>query len=344
MQVSEYSDLYFFSDKNIVVLDGFWQYPAKTECAAYESVLRHSNVDDNSIYIAYPWATLIDGVRNNKKDVSNLLIELHYLKKFLIKLKLLGCKKNIVTVCQHILMLEFIKFFEYVGINIVFWSHKINGLNDYFGIQIEPFPLYPAQTDQLIDDLKNISINDYKNILQKNNIKHLVNFVGAYNEKIYLSNVRQCIFNDKNNRGFFVIERKQWHFERLVYSEQILGEKSNYDDIILEQKHKEEYLLAIKHSHFTFCPSGTGPNSIRIYESLCLGSIPVILTNSLFLPGDLELWNKACVIVDDSEKGYQEAKDVILSMQDSEILSKKCYGLELLRVVEPSGYAKLIFG
>lgn len=343
MQVNEYSDLYFFSDKNIVVLDNHWQYPAKTEHAAYESVLCSANIDDDSVYVAYPWATFIDGIRNNKQDISSLLLELYYLKIFLFKLKL-DCKKKFITVCQHILMLEFIRFFEYVGITTVFWSHKINGLDNSCGISIKPFPLYPAQTDQLIYDLQNISIDTYKDILRKNHIKYLANFVGAYNEKIYLSNVRQCIFNDKNNKKFFIVKRKQWHFERVVYSKQILGVKSNYSDIILEQNHREEYLLAIKHSHFTFCPSGTGPNSIRIYESLCLGSIPVVLTNSLSLPGDLELWNKACVIVDDSEKGYQEAKDVILSMQDSEILSKKCYGLELLRVVEPSGYAKLIFG
>jgi hypothetical protein len=48
---------------------------------------------------------------------------------------------------------------------------------------------------------------------------------------------------------------------------------------------------------FALCPSGSGPNSIRLWEALGYGAIPVILANHLWLPGDAELWQQAALSV-----------------------------------------------
>ena len=50
------------------------------------------------------------------------------------------------------------------------------------------------------------------------------------------------------------------------------------------------------------CPSGSGPNSIRFWESLAVGSIPVLLSDSLELPKH-KLWDD--VIIRIKEKNFK---------------------------------------
>jgi len=47
-------------------------------------------------------------------------------------------------------------------------------------------------------------------------------------------------------------------------------------------------------SRYSLCPSGSGPNSIRFWESLAVGSIPVLLADTLDLPKCFE-WYKAII-------------------------------------------------
>lgn len=335
------SKLYFFRKKNIVVLDGFWQFPAKTEQAAYESVMNSNQYQKDVLYVAFPWATLIDGLRNGKQGIEYLAIELNFLTNFIRKHKF----QKVITVCQHILFKDFAIFFERVGVTTVYWSHKLIAENKIFNLEIKSFPLYPAQTSNLIPQLLDYSLNEYMEILNKRKTKYISNFIGAYNAKIYLSDVRQKIFDDANKeKGYLVIERKEWHFERIVYEKQIRGVSEQVSQLLIEESRKDEYINAIVNSDFTLCPTGSGPNSIRIYECLCLGSIPVIITDQLELSGSQSLWQKACIIVNDSSEGYLHAKKIIKSMSHTQKIEKKLAGLELLREVAPQNYCNLVMG
>ena len=53
-------------------------------------------------------------------------------------------------------------------------------------------------------------------------------------------------------------------------------------------------------SKYTLCPSGSGPNSIRFWEALGAGSIPVLLADTLELPKN-ELWNSAIIKIKESD-------------------------------------------
>jgi hypothetical protein len=57
----------------------------------------------------------------------------------------------------------------------------------------------------------------------------------------------------------------------------------------------------VQRSVFALCPSGSGPNSIRLWEALGYGAIPVILADRLWLPGDAELWQQAALFVPETE-------------------------------------------
>ena len=54
------------------------------------------------------------------------------------------------------------------------------------------------------------------------------------------------------------------------------------------------YNNILLNSRFSLCPSGTGPNSIRFWESLACGSIPILLSDTLELPYH-ELWDNAII-------------------------------------------------
>ena len=49
-------------------------------------------------------------------------------------------------------------------------------------------------------------------------------------------------------------------------------------------------------------PSGSGPNSIRLWEALGYGATPVILADHLWLPGNAELWQQAALFVPEAEE------------------------------------------
>ncbi len=69
--------------------------------------------------------------------------------------------------------------------------------------------------------------------------------------------------------------------------------------------HKNEFETFVNlaaHSIFCLCPRGYGLNSFRLYEAMQLQSIPVIVTDNLYLPWEDELdWTQFAVLIDDSQ-------------------------------------------
>lgn len=301
-----------------------WQTPAATEKAAYESIAASPRPLPFE-YIAFPWATIIDGLRCDAAIAAPLLMAL----KRACTIPARSGRR--VTVAQHIYALQFVELFKTCGITDVFWSHVTHQQHEIEGIRLHPFPLFPAQTPEI------------PHVDPERPRRYLANFIGAYDPAFYLTNVREVIFNDTNEAGdLIIIKRDAWHFQRAVYEEQIKGLPANDQQLRMEQRKAEEYLRAIKDSWFTFCPSGSGPNTIRIFESLCLGSIPVILTRDLRLPGPQELWKKAAVIEDDSSAGYSRALETARAMDSHAKRQMLKSGAELLETVCPRAFCRLI--
>lgn len=326
-------------DNGYIALDRDWQYPAKTEWAAFESVKNSHMSKDDTVYIAFPWATLFDGLKTGLNKTRDLVVSLNNIGKMVKILKY----RNVFTVCQHIYMKKFIQYLKMIGITDVFWSHKVIGEDNLENINIHPFVLYPAQTEDVYRSFMYSNHHQRRDKILKKKFNYVLNFIGAYNPKIYLSNVRGIIFKDKEVKDFLIIERNDWHFNRAVYSSQMQGKKLDVDKALQEYMFRDEYINAIDKSEFTLCPTGSGPNSIRIYESLCLGSIPVILTKSLHLPGEMKLWENACIIVDDSQIGYLKAKHMIRSMKQEEKQFKRLSSIPLLQFIGNFNYANIIY-
>ena len=261
----------------------FWQYPVITEKTFYDQ----NRLDDK--YLGIPWATIID-----KKNS----LEIEGFKKI----------KGTYTCCQHIRFRTLIPLMKNLGVEKIYSPHKIVGEDTIDGIKILPCPLYAkvVETNKI-------------NTLQKR--PFLYSFKGAYQQG-YMSDIRKRIFSMKHPENTYIQDIGSWHFNQIVYSTK--QDKSQEYNIDRKYRQREkEYVDLITRSRYTLCPSGTGPSSIRFWESLGSGSIPILLSDNLDLPKH-KLWEKTIVRI--SEKDVEKISSIIseISSEEEENMRKNC--------------------
>ena len=61
-----------------------------------------------------------------------------------------------------------------------------------------------------------------------------------------------------------------------------------------------EFRQLLARSRFSLCPRGTGPSSIRFWESLQAGAIPIIIADAMRLPPNFD-WSKCVIRVPENE-------------------------------------------
>lgn len=267
----------YYKNGSVAIFDEGWQYPAITEKhASYR--MRDEGFEPGFQYIGFPWATLID--HNNRAQKEDVAAWLTNLEAFLGDVSV-----RRVTVAQHISTYKSIPFFKKLGITDIFWTHATTTNYTIDGIRIHPFPLFPVQIpsipiEKLLRELK----------LPR---EHLYSFIGAYDQRYYISDIRKIIFESFQHPLANIIKRNEWHYDKLVYQKQI-GKKELSDDIKrVYDDNSVEYKKILGESTFSLCPSGSGPNSIRLWESLGALSIPVVFSDNLRLPGNQATWERA---------------------------------------------------
>lgn len=253
----------------------FWQYPAITEKTFYEQNKGNFN------YYGFPWATLID----KRINIQSILPSLHIL---------VNPRQNYYTCCQHIHFRQLIPIFKILNINCVYTPHKIKGEDKINEVFILPCPLYAVNLE---DPARNAELLNTDFMKRERSL--LYSFHGAYNPKVYLSDVRDRLFNTEHPKDSSVKNIGGWFFESVVYSKK---QNKNGDINKTEDTDKQtsEYNKLLLDSRYSLCPSGSGPNSIRFWESLGCGAIPVLLSDSLELPAH-ELWKDAVLRVQEKD-------------------------------------------
>jgi len=255
-----------------------WQTPVITEKLANEQL---SNRIDS--YLGVPWATLIDwythGNGVNKKSAEQ---ELQRLGRLPFKPR--------VTVCQHYKFRTILPLLKKIGCRDIFTPHATD--MDIEGVRTHAFPLFaPVVPD----------------VVEKRELWY--SFVGAYMSH-YISPVRENIFDDLHPPGTVVVRRGKWQFNAEVYNEQVTGKKTAAFESYQADQNKQYYKRVLQQSRFSLCPSGAGPASIRIYESLACGAIPVILADSFRLPHVKGVdWKECCVNIKESE--YKDMRNIL---------------------------------
>jgi len=255
-----------------------WQQPNSTEAFAAKC-LAVAGRSVRSGYIAFPWATCIDRVRRGF-SVSPPPPS--------------GVDQRVptVTVCQHIWALEHLDLFHRAGITDLFWSHTTKALRYLDGIRIHSFPLYPVRcaTNPPVQPL-----------LPPTQRPLLYSFQGAYSPELYLTPVRHWLLDLPPRADAQLELRTEWHYEQAVYREQVLGQAADAARHAQLMAEADAYAFTLQRSCFALCPSGSGPNSIRLWEALGYGAIPVILSDQLQLPGPAQLWQAAALVVPETK-------------------------------------------
>jgi len=278
--------------KKLYYYDNEWQKPVITEYQIFKLYYEQENIPTN--YFAFPWATMIDNY-NHKKN-RNLY---NFVSKYKIEPSEIPC----FTVMQHIYYYKHLDIVSSIGITHVFTPHKDTGyeeLEKKYNIKLISFSLFPAQS---FDNTSNLI-----NVLER---KYLMSFIGQYNPSCYLTDIRDKIFKLlPNNETNFIKRRGEWHYESMVYrnkKETNINNEKEYIDNMLETK-------------FSLCPSGSGPNSIRIWESISFGTIPIILADTLILPEIKNIvWSDYFIIWKESE--LDKLEKYLETLSDDKILS-----------------------
>ena len=270
---------------NILSYDSGWQYPAITEQHAFRQLSRQGAVPEGVTYLAYPWATLIDKLHRKTADLQQ---QLAHFRAFCARVPKDTVK---VTVCQHIKMKEELELFRMAGVSDIFWSHTTHAdsaANRRGGLKLHPFPLFPVQAAGP-DTALGTGARERP---------HLFSFIGARANQHYLTGSRNWILDllRDDPRGQ-ITGRDGWHYNKVVYNHQIhaAGRHQDRAQAFVDGNASEEFRASLRASVFSLCPSGTGPNSIRLWESIGLGAVPVILADSWAPPGSPALWQAGAV-------------------------------------------------
>lgn len=276
----------------------FWQYPVITEKTFYEQN------KSKETFLGFPWATIIDK---------------HYDLKMIMRLLKPYIKVNskYYTCCQHILFKKLWPLFKDLQINVVFSSHKTIHENIVNNITLKPCPLYAVNVE---DHTRNFIFQNIDYYTTER--PYLYSFQGAYDPKWYISDIRKQIYEMTHPKNCIVKSTEQWHFEKVVYT--------TFQNVHTQLNETKEdtirtslYNSMLIKSRYSLCPSGSGPNSIRFWESLAVGSIPILLADTLDLPEHV-LWNDAILRIKESELYNLPTILSNITVEEEDIKRKNC--------------------
>lgn len=267
----------------------FYQGPVITEKACIGMATR-----PGEIFVHAPWATLID---QRGKQPPDILIR--QIEDRLADLRREHPDKVVATAAQHIWFARLANLWWSIGIRRVYASHKPKGvgrlipswrgsgsflpnlLSRWRGIELRPLPLYPVN---ILDRTRRIGLME----IPFESRRYSFSFIGAPKE-LDLHPIRETLIDPAWLQGQADVQiraTKVWHFEREVY-----GIGPEKETLRQQNLHYNEVL---SQSRFSLCPVGAGPNTIRLWESLCVGAVPIIISESFdmeeFLPKGLSAY------------------------------------------------------
>jgi len=206
------------------------------------------------------------------------------------------------TVCQQIHWKRFSQNFYELGITDLHLSHyekNIVPVHDGNYFNLHSWPLIAVNFE---DSTRSTGIEIGRSILQK---RYLASFIGAHMPH-YRSEVRLSLLQEaKNDDGndILVDLGGEWHFNKIVYQEQVANKDISSTE---QEKHEtatQRYNEILSDSIFSLCPEGAGPNTLRVWESMAVGSIPVIISDDWIppdIPGDITM-KDCCLFVSSHE-------------------------------------------
>jgi hypothetical protein len=286
----------------------FWQYPCRTEQQALENHLTIQKPSINhasrtiNLYVPLPWATYIDNKQFPEpifKTVSNRLEFLTHLARSL------GYTLKAHTVCQHIRWRNMCEIAVRIGMTDLHISHCTAQARTELAatdanLSLHPWTLYAVN---FCDPARNKGLVLGKPMRAR---KYLASFIGAYMPH-YLSDIRARLHEGLSalQADDVVIDLGDlWHFNQVVYDHQV-KRKHTTEDIPVDLEDKTvRYNKVLSDTRFSLCPEGAGPNTLRFWESIASGAIPVLFNRTLEFPKQIrDELNQLCVFWESPDFG-----------------------------------------
>ncbi|CAB9495511.1 exostosin domain-containing protein [Alteromonas macleodii] len=269
----------------------FWQYPCATEKQAFENHLAMKagdNIDVESksvnIYVPLPWATYVDKKAFPDEYLNKIKSLLSSYRELVASF---GYTLKVHSVCQHIHWVRMLEKAEWLGITDFYLSHKDSkseAIQDEVGtnLALHGWTLIAVnyETPERNEGMERKAMSE-RNLL--------ASFIGAH-MKHYRDDSRIKLFEAAKAYGqddVLVDLGNEWHFNKVVYEEQVLNKEIESHHIDEHHKRTFRYNTILSDSKFSLCPEGAGPNTLRFWESIAVGSIPVIFSD------DLEIFKSA---------------------------------------------------
>lgn len=270
------------ADKNDI---NFWQYPCATEKQACENHLAMKagdNIDVESksvnIYVPLPWATYVDKKSFPDDYLTKIKNLLSSYREFVANY---GYTLKVHSVCQHIHWVRMLEKAEWLGITDFYLSHKDSkseAIQDEVGTKLTLHGWTLIAVNYEIPD-RNEGME--RKPMSERNL--LASFIGAH-MKHYRDDSRIKLFEAAKAYGqddVLVDLGDEWHFNKVVYEEQVLNKEIESHHIDEHHKRTFRYNTILSDSKFSLCPEGAGPNTLRFWESIAVGSIPVVFSDDL---------------------------------------------------------------
>ncbi|MDG1373261.1 MAG: exostosin family protein [Paracoccaceae bacterium] len=312
--------------------DADWQYPAITEHHAFQrmrALLTDQPQITQTVYLGFPFATLVDLHTQRGPSHPRTKAMQEALDRLTPQLKQY---ERVVTVAQHIRSKECCNIFANAGVTDLFWSHRATGETTFPGhpnMRVHPFPLYPVQQAPR-------GAEDFDRPR-----KYLFSFVGARAPAHYMTEARNHIIDllADDPRGK-VVGRDGWHYEKVVYEAQVYEKVSAAAQGLVNDDHSKDFSAVMDDTIFALCPSGSGPNSIRLWEAMLNGAIPVILSDTWAAPGDPALWEAASLRCEETPGAIAALPDRLaaIAAEPGRLKDMRAALLEVARRYGPDGF------
>ncbi len=107
---------------------------------------------------------------------------------------------------------------------------------------------------------------------------------------------------------------------------------------------RNDFIRNINSSDYTFCYRGAANYSLRFYETLCLGRIPLFINSNCVLPfNEMVDWKNTILWIEENESDYMVEKimDFHLSMTNDQFIEKQQYCREIwVKYLSKKGFIK----
>ncbi len=282
----------------------FWQYPAITEKLAWQvhaalpaPAWQPRLAGPVHCYLGLPWATWIDKFFN-PRGTARAEGKLPATVQMVFGARLKGYRAlaeewslrwgeevRMHTVCQHIYWERLLPHWVALGITDIHLSHCTTAAIAQaasFGLRAHSWPLAAVNS---VNPERQAGLDPARPVRQR---RLLASFIGAHMPH-YRSDVRLRLAGAFAAGGelpadVHIALCDDWHFNPLVYGFQIDGKTLSPEQQAHAIQANRRYNEILSDSVFALCPEGAGPNTIRLWEALAAGAIPVVIVEDWVWP------------------------------------------------------------